>query len=137
MPLNYKLIEAINLRGSDTRSNIKKMKASKFLYFIGSWGSQSKGQRFLKYSTLGIISIAIINKMYFFATRNKQFEHRIKLVFPQYNQDQEETKKVQIVSENQLEYVIKQCSIHGKAIRCLNDHAISAFKGINVIIDYS
>ncbi len=60
-------------------------------------------------------------------------------MFPKYNSHMEtdEDKRVQIVSENQLEHVIKLCNMYGKSIRCVNDNAISAFKGINIHIDYS
>lgn len=44
---------------------------------------------------------------------------------------------MKIVSENQLEHLIKLCNQYGKTIRCNNDHAISAFKAINVNIDYT
>jgi hypothetical protein len=42
-----------------------------------------------------------------------------------------------IVSENQLEHVIKLCNTYRKSVRSLNDHAISAYKGINILLDYS
>jgi FAD/FMN-containing dehydrogenase len=41
------------------------------------------------------------------------------------------------VSENQLEHVIKLCNMYGKSIRCVNDQAISAYKGINIHVDYT
>jgi FAD/FMN-containing dehydrogenase len=44
---------------------------------------------------------------------------------------------VKIVTENQLEHVIKMCNAHKKSVRSLNDHAISAYKGINILLDYS
>jgi len=44
---------------------------------------------------------------------------------------------VKIVSENQLEHVIKLCNIYKKSVRSLNDHAISAYKGINILLDYT
>ena len=44
---------------------------------------------------------------------------------------------VRIVSENQLEHVIKICNLYRKSVRSINDHAISAYKGINILLDYS
>jgi hypothetical protein len=44
---------------------------------------------------------------------------------------------VKIVSENQLEHVIKLCNVYKKSVRSLNDHAISAYKGINILLDYT
>lgn len=41
------------------------------------------------------------------------------------------------MSENQIEHVIKLCTQHRKTVRCQHDHNISAFKGINVLIDYT
>ena len=39
---------------------------------------------------------------------------------------------VKIVSENQLEHVIKLCNTYKKSVKSMNDHAISAYKGINI-----
>ena len=63
----------------------------------------------------------------------------MRLVFPQYNQhlETDEGKKVKIVSENQIEYVIKLCNQYAKTVRSDKDHAISAFKGINILVDYT
>lgn len=62
----------------------------------------------------------------------------MRLVFPHYNTETgEEGMSVKIVSENQLEHVIKMCNIYKKSVRSLNDHAISAYKGINILLDYS
>lgn len=44
---------------------------------------------------------------------------------------------VKIVSENQLEHVIKLCNIYRKSVRSINDHSISAYKGISILLDYS
>lgn len=44
---------------------------------------------------------------------------------------------VRIVSENQLEHVLKVCNTYRKSVRSHNDHAISAYKGINILLDYT
>jgi len=33
--------------------------------------------------------------------------------------------------------VIKLCNIYDKSVRSDNDHAISAYKGINILLDYT
>ncbi len=93
----------------------------------------------IKKTTVGIAALFLMGKVKFYITRDTAFEQKMRLVFPNYNShlETDEGKKVQIVSENQLEHVIKLCNIHSKTIRCINDHAISAYKGINIHIDYS
>ena len=78
-------------------------------------------------------------KSYVKQKKNTAFEHKMRLVFPKYNSyiETEEAKQVKIVSENQLEHVIKLCNTYNKSIRCLNNHAKSAYKGININFDYS
>ena len=44
---------------------------------------------------------------------------------------------MKIVSENQLEYVIKLCNTYAKSVRCSTDPNISAYKGINILLDMS
>ncbi len=62
----------------------------------------------------------------------------MRLIFPQYNLEKsEEGMTVKIVSENQLEHVIKICNIYKKSVRSVNDHAISAYRGINILLDYT
>ena len=98
-----------------------------------------KKRGFLKTSTYGLAALFLLGKIKFYVTKNTAFEHKMRLVFPKYNSylETDEAKQVQIVSENQLEHVIKLCNTYNKSIRCLNDHAISAYKGINIHIDYS
>ena len=49
----------------------------------------------------------------------------------------EEDMLVNIVSENQLEHVIKLGNTYRKTVRSNNDHAISAYKDLNIYVDYS
>lgn len=103
----------------------------------GSQGETTKKSGFLKKSTIGIAALFLIGKVKFYATRTSEFEKKVKLVFPNYSQESIESKKVQIVSENQLEHMIKLCNIYSTTIRCVNDHADSSFKGNNLYLDYS
>lgn len=62
----------------------------------------------------------------------------MRLIFPHYNQESgDEGMSVKIDSENQLEHVLKVCNTYRKSVRSINDHAISAYKGINILLDYS
>lgn len=95
-------------------------------------------KQLLKYSPLGIGILALMNRTHFHLTKDEQFENKLRLVFPHYNQSSgEEGMSVKIVSENQLEHVIKMCNIYRKSVKSLNDHAISAYKGINILLDYT
>ena len=44
---------------------------------------------------------------------------------------------MRIVSENQLEHVIKLCNHFRKSVRSCNDHFDSAYKHINILLDYT
>lgn len=33
--------------------------------------------------------------------------------------------------------MIKLCNVYKKSVRSINDHSISAYKGINILLDYS
>ena len=74
----------------------------------------------LKKSTAGIAVLALVSKTHFYLTRDKEFENRVRLIFPNYNPllENEEGKKVSIVSENQVEHMIKLCNLYGKTVKC-------------------
>ena len=94
----------------------------------------------LKYSLLGMGAVALFKKFNWYLNRDETFQTRMKLIFPHYYlqaTELEAGKKVKIVSENQLEHVIKLCNLYGKSVRSVNDNAISAYKGINILLDYS
>jgi len=73
----------------------------------------------LKKSTLGIAALVLLGKLKFYITRDQEFEHKVRLIFPQYNSHlgTDEGKIVKIVSENQLEHMIKLCNQHSKTVR--------------------
>ena len=104
-----------------------------------SGGGSSRGRKIIKNSTIGIVTMALLTKIKFFVTRDTEFEGKMRLVFPNYNShlETDQGKRVEIVSENQIEYVIKLCNQYYKSIRSSNDQAISAYKGINIHVDYS
>ncbi len=72
-------------------------------------------------------------------TKDTEFEHKVRLIFPEYNShlETDEGKKVKIVSENQLEHMVRLCNIYGKSMRCVTDPNISAFKAVNLLLDYT
>ena len=92
-------------------------------------------------TVLTLATLAVMAKVKAYLMRERDFERKVQLVFPQYRlggtEPEDARRKVSIVSENQLEHVIKLCNQHRMAVRSENDHNISAFKGINILIDYS
>jgi hypothetical protein len=114
----------------------------KYLFALfkgGANGESTTKAGILKKSTIGIAVLALVSKTHFYLTRDKEFENRVRLIFPNYNPllENEEGKKVSIVSENQVEHMIKLCNLYGKTVKCKEDPNISAFKAVNLILDYS
>jgi len=44
-------------------------------------------RQILRYSPAALAAYVIVKKLSFHLTKDEQFEHRMKLVFPHYNQD--------------------------------------------------
>jgi hypothetical protein len=57
-----------------------------FNFFRRKGGDQgAKKSGFLKKSTMGLAALFLISKVKFYATRDAEFQKKVKLVFPNYN----------------------------------------------------
>lgn len=60
----------------------------------------------------------------------------MKLAFPNY-EETGKSKRVKILSVNQLEYVLKLCNKYKKSLRSVNDNLYNEGHPVNVWVDYT